>query len=249
MTEVLRHGEQVKLARTLGRGMDELAFVDALHATELHALREVISARMFDDARPVLSRVATGSKLLPVSLVARVGEKVFGAMLCARIAGLLSPHHALEIALRMPDAFLAQVSAMIDPRSAGEVVAAIPAPRIVAVAQVLVGARDFVTMARFVDYLSAPTIKAVIDSISDELDLLHVAAYVESRAKLAELVGQLTEERVHAMLRALRTADAEAIRNALAVGEMLDDAWRYRLNDAVGRLASGDSDDVIRLGS
>lgn len=236
MTQVLRHGEVVKLERTLAT--EDLACVDALDASQLRALREAVSARLFDDAKPVLSRVAAGSKLLPVALVAKVGEKAFGAMLCARIAGLLAPKHALEIALKMPDAFLAQVSAMIDPRSAGEVVAAIPGPRIVAVAAVLVGARDFVTMARFVDYLSSATIKAVIDSIPSELDLLHIAAYVESRDKLAELVGQLEEERVHAMMRALGGAKPADLRNALAVGEMLDDGWRRRLNDAVGALGA-----------
>jgi hypothetical protein len=238
VTDVLAYGERVKLARTLGVDIDELAYVDALDVAQLRALRDAISARLFDDAKPALSRVAAGSKLLPTGLVARVGEKVFGAMLCARIAGLLAPPHALAIALHMPDAFLAQVSAMIDPRTAGEVVAAIPAPRIVAVARVLVGARDFVTMARFVDYLSPATIKDVIDSIPAELDLLHIAAYVESRDKLAELVGQLEEPRVHAMLRALRDADATDMRNALAVAEMLDDTWRYRLNEAVGRLGA-----------
>lgn len=238
MTDVLRHGEIVKLARTFERPVDDLVtalpFVETMDASALRALREALSARLFDDARPVLSRVAAGSKLLPVSLVARVGEKVFGAMLCARVAGLLAPSHALAIALKMPDAFLAAVSAAIDPRSAGEVVAAIPAPRIVAVAQQLVAARDFVTMARFVDFLSADTIKAVIDSIPDELDLLHIAAYVESREKLAELVEQLEEARVTKMLRALRTADAESMRNALAVGEMLDEAWRHRFNEVIG---------------
>ncbi len=238
MTGVLRHGELVKLGRTLGVAVDELSFVDELELAELRALRESISARLFDDAKPTLSRVAAGSRLLPVGLVARVGEKVFGAMLCARVAGLLSPPHALEVALRMPDAFLAQVSALIDPRSAGEVVAAIPADRIVGVAQVLVGGRDFITMARFVDFLAPETIKAVIDSIPDELDLLHVAAYVEHRDKLAELVGQLEEDRVHAMLRALQTASADAHRAALAVGEMLDEAWRLRLNEAVVRLGA-----------
>jgi hypothetical protein len=238
VTDVLRYGEQVKLARTLGLDVGELDFVDGLEVAQLRVLREAISAQLFDDARPTLSRVAAGSRLLPVGLVAKVGEKVFRAMLCARVAGLLAPAHALSIALRMPDAFLAQVSAMIDPRSAGEVVAAIPSPRIVAVAQVLVGARDFVTMARFVDYLSPATIKDVIDSIPAELDLLHIAAYVESRDKLAELVGQLEEPRVHAMLRALRDADTTDMRNALAVAEMLDETWRYRLNEAVGRLGA-----------
>ncbi len=238
MTDVLRFGERVKLARTLGVDVDELSYVDELDVAELRALREAISAQLFDDAKPTLSRVATGSRLLPTGLVASVGERVFGAMLCARIAGLLAPSYALALALRMSDGFLAKVSAMIDPRSAGEVVAAIPPPRIVAVAQVLVADRDFLTMARFVDYLSMSTIKDVIDSIPDELDLLHIAAYVESREKLAELVNQLEQPRVDAMLRALRSAEATDMRNALAVAEMLDDTWRYRLNEAVGRLGA-----------
>ncbi|MEO8704193.1 MAG: hypothetical protein ABI867_29340 [Kofleriaceae bacterium] len=232
----VRRGELIKLARVMRCAPEDLACVDALDAGELRALRDDVSAQLFDDARPMLQRVASGARLLPIGLVARVGEKVFRGMLCAQVAGLLAPPYALAIALRMPDAFLAEVSAAIDPRSAGEVVAAIPVDRIVAVAQVLVAKRDFITMARFVDYLARGAIAAVIASIPDERDLLRIAAHVESPAKLGELVSQLAIERTRAMIAGLCGADASLWMEALAVAEMLDDTWRRTLADLAAEL-------------
>ncbi len=229
-----RRGEIVKLERVLGN--QELGYLDELDAAGLRTLREALSARLFDDAKPVLQRVATGSKLLPTSLVAKVGERVFGATLCAQVAGLLAPSYALDLALRMSNPFLASVSAMIDPRSAGEVVAAIPADRIVAVAAVLIERGDFVTMARFVDYLSPATIGAVIASVADELHLLQIGAYVEAPAKLRELVGQLALERTRKMLAALRGADAERWLEALSIVEALDHEGRGKLGDIAAAL-------------
>lgn len=231
MTDLARHGELEKLARVLGISATELTPVGSLDAPALRDLRDAISARLFDDARPVLQRVARGARLLPISLVARVGESVFGGFLCAQVAGLLAPSFALAIALRMPDPFLATVSAALDPRRAHTVVAAIPAPRVVAVAQILLARGDFITLARFVDYLAPDTIRAVIDSIPDELDLLRIATYVESAPKLTELVSQLAEPRLRAMITALHGADAPLWREALSVATQLDPTWRRRLAD------------------
>jgi hypothetical protein len=208
----------------------------ALEADDLRAVREAISARLFDDARPVLQRVATGSRLLPTGLVAKVGETVFGATLCAQVAGLLAPPYALELALKMSDPFLAEVSAAIDPRSANEVVRRIPTDRIVSVAHVLLAKHEYVTLARFVDYLSPETIAAVIDSVPDELQLLRIGAYVESPTKLAELVGQLAPERTRAMIAALRGGDGALWLEALTIAEALDEAWRERLGDIAAEL-------------
>lgn len=226
MSQLARRAELVKLAHLIGRDIPS-----DLDATELRALRERLSARLFDDARPVLQRVATGSRLLPTALVARVGESVFGATLCAQIAGLLATNYALDLALRMSDPFLASVSAAIDPRSAGEVVRRIPADRIVAVAHQLLARGEYVTLARFVDYLSTETIDAVIASIPDELELLRIGAYVEDAAKLQSLVGQLAPERTRKMIAALSGAHADRWLEALTVAEQLDEGWRRTLGD------------------
>jgi len=231
MTSVARRGELVKLSRLLGQPPEALGFLAALEVPQLRAVRDAISARLFDDARPVLQRVATGAKLLPNSLTARVGEAVFGSTLCAQIAGLLSTSHALDLALKMSNGFLAEVSAMIDPRRAGAVISQIPTDRVVAVAHIMLERQDYVTLARFVDFLSTATIAAVIDSIPDELELLRIGAYVESAPKLGELVGLLSPERVRAMIAALRGADGIHWMEALAIAEQLDDAWRRTLGD------------------
>lgn len=224
MTILARRAEQQKLAHLLGADLQL-----GLDAADLRQLRETISARLFDDAKPQLQRVATGSRLLPASLVARVGEAVFGATLCAQIAGLLKTDYALDLALRMSDPFLASVSAAIDPRSAGEVVRRIPADRIVAVAHHLLARGEYVTLARFVDYLSAETINAVIESIPDELELLRIGSYVESHEKLRELVGQLPLPRTRKMIAALTGEHARYWLEALTVAEALDETWRRTL--------------------
>ncbi len=231
MTALARRAELAKLAHLIGRPVEL-----PLDAAELRALREQLSARLFDDARPVLQRVATGSRLLPAALVARVGESVFGATLCAQVAGLLATPYALDLALRMSDPFLAEVSAAIDPRSAGEVVRRIPADRIVAVAHVLLARGEYVTLARFVDYLAPETIAAVIDSVPDELELLRIGAYVESPTKLQELVGQLDPARARAMIASLRGANGDRWLEALTVAEVLDDVWQRTLGDHAAEL-------------
>jgi hypothetical protein len=236
VTSLARRAELVKLSHLIGRPVDL-----PLEADELRELRERVSARLFDDARPFLQRVATGSRLLPSGLVARVGESVFGANLCAQIAGMLAVPYALDLALRMSDPFLAEVSASIDPRSAGEVVRRIPSDRIVAVAHQLLGRGEYVTLARFVDYLAPETLTAVIESIADELELLRIGAYVESAAKLGELVGQLPPARTRAMIGALRGANGDRWLEALTVAEALDDTWRRMLGDLAVELG----DEVI----
>ena len=236
MSSIARRGELVKLSRLFGRPPEALGFLAALEVAELRALRDAVSARLFDDARPVLQRVATGAKLLPNALTARVGETVFGSTLCAQIAGLLGTSHALDLALRMSDGFLAEVSAMIDPRRAGAVISQIPTDRVVAVAHIMLARGDYVTLARFVDFLSTETIAAVIASIPDELQLLRIGAYVESAPKLGELVGLLPFERVRAMIAALRGADGVHWMEALAIAEQLDDSWRRTLGDHAAAL-------------
>lgn len=188
--------ETTKLSRLLGVPEAQLAYLQPLGVERMRALRERINAAVFDDTRPMLMRVAASSKLLPVPAIALIGEKVFGALLCARVAGLLPAQRALEVGLRLPDAFLADVATALDPRSAREVIGKMPADRVAGVAAILVQRKDFVTMGRFVDYLSREVIKAVIEGMADNAALLHVAFYVEAKAKLNDIAAILSIKRL-----------------------------------------------------
>ncbi|HEY5926726.1 MAG TPA: hypothetical protein VIV11_33800 [Kofleriaceae bacterium] len=230
-----RRGELVKLARVLDLEPDVLAQL-ALDADSLRTVRESLSATLFDASRPTLQRVAKASKLLPNGTAAKVGEHVFGPLLCARIVGLLAPDHAIDLTLRLPDGFLADTSVEVDPRQAEQLIAAMPADRVVAIAGLLVARGDFLTLARFVDYLSTDTIAAVIASIPDELALLHIATFVESRARLAELVGLIPPARLRAMIAAVGAAPSELWLEALALANQLDERWKATIGDLAAEL-------------
>lgn len=222
--------ETQKLARLLGVAPEKLDYLRALDAEQLRSLRERLSASLFDGTRPMFQRVALASKLLPNALVALIGEKIFGPMLCARVAGLLPPDSALDVALRLPDAFLADVSAELDPRSAHGVIARMPAKRVIAVAAVLIQRGDFVTMGRFVDYLPQAIIKATIDSIGDDAALLKTAFFVENKATLNQLVSLMPLPRIRAMV-ALAGQHSELWTEALALMSYVDDGWKRKIGD------------------
>jgi len=230
-----RRVEAIKLARVLGLRPDELADL-ALDAGGLRALRDAASAALFDATGPTLRRVARACKLIPNPMAARLGQSVFGPLLCARIVGLLAPDHGLDLALRMPDRFLADTSVELDPRRAAPLLAALPSDRIVAVAGLLVTRGDHLTLARFVEYLSTETIAAVIASIEDELVLLHIATFIDSPSRLAELVGLIPLERLRAMIAAAGAAPGELWLEALALANQLDRAWQRTIGDLAAEL-------------
>ena len=244
---IARHIELAKLARALPGAPAITAVVAPLDGSQLRILREAVTSALYDDARSTLTRVAKASKLLPNGSTARVGEKIFGPLLCAHVASLLSPDHALGVALHMPDQFLAEVAAQLDPRGAHEVVAKIPADRIVAVAGVLVARGDYMTLGRFVDYIATRTVQAVIDSIADELHMLEIAKYVESPAKLAELVELLAPPRLRAMVvKAAR--DAAQWPELVAIAGSLPPPIQRRIGDLViDALRTGELDFITPL--
>lgn len=193
--------EILKLARLLGLSPDELGYLEQIPAGELRRLREQVTELLFDSHLGVLKRLAAASRLLPVAVVAQMGEKAFGPLLSARITGLLDPDRAVDVAARLPDAFLADVAVELDPRRASEVIARVPPERIGAVSAELVGRGEYVTMGRFVGHLPDASIQAALDA-SDPADTLQVALVMENRDGLDHLIGLLPPERIQEMLAA-----------------------------------------------
>lgn len=233
VSALARRRELAALARILGVSVDEVAHL-ALEAEALQTVRSSVSAALFDASRPVLKRVAAASRLLPDRSVAAIGEQIFGPLLCARTVGLLAPKHALSIALRMPDGFLADTSSQLDPREAQALLVALPVARVVAVAKILNARGDHLTLARFVEHLPIETIAAVMASIPDEVALFRIAMYVESMTRVGELMRLLSEDRLRALVAALG-ASAMWI-EALELAAALDRGWLRTLGDLAADL-------------
>lgn len=239
MSRVDEIAELTKLRRLLQLEEPDLGYLAPLGAESLRALREQTSAALYDDTGSMLERVASSSKLLPNGLVATLGERVFGAMLCARIAGLLAPDRGAAIAMKMPDAFLADVSVELDPRSARDVLARLPTARIVSVAALLLARGDHLTMGRFVDALSLDTIQAVVDDTKDDGALLQIAFFIETKSKISDLVGLLPPERVRAVVVHAGSGDGDLWVEALAIMSHMNDHWKSRIGDVVAAAGEG----------
>lgn len=236
MSKLARRAETIKLARLLRVQPAALKEVETLDAASLREFRQRAAARLFDADEARLKRVALASKLLPTPLIALIGEHVFGALLCARVAGLIAPDRAADVALRLKSEFLADVTLEIDPRHVREVIARIPIPKLVEVALILARRGEFVTLARFVDYVSVDAIRAVMAELKDNAALLHIAFFMEDKSRLNDLVGLLPEARLREIIYVAADETQDLWAEALALMNDVDDRWRKSLGELAASL-------------
>ncbi|MBV9311284.1 MAG: hypothetical protein JOZ73_10645, partial [Solirubrobacterales bacterium] len=166
--------EIVKLARLLEREPESLSYLDAVAPEEIRVLRDQTTEVLFKANGTTLTRLAAASRLLPVGVVATIGERAFGPRLSARMAALLDPDRAVEMASKLPVEFLADVAVDIDPRRAKDLLAGIPPDQVAAITRELARRQEYVTIGRFVGQLPDGAIRAGLDEL-DDATLLRVA--------------------------------------------------------------------------
>jgi hypothetical protein len=218
--------EVEKLARLLGREPSTLGFLDAVPPDDLRALREQVTDALYDVDRAALQRTASAGGMLPPALVAKLAQKAFGPLLSARIASLLEPERAVDLAGRLPVDFLADVAVDLDPRRAHAVIVGMPIDRTVRIARELAARGEHVAMGRFIGHLSPDCLAAVVDALGDA-DLLRIAFVAEDRDRFENVLGELPDERVTGMIRAAHEYDLWP--EALALVTELEDERVPRL--------------------
>jgi hypothetical protein len=191
--------EILKLARLLRRSPEELSYLEEVSAADVRALRDQVTDVLFDAQGPALARLAAASKVLPIRVVATIGERAFGPVLAARIAGLLDPDRAVEMADTMPIEFLADVAIELDPRRASAVIARISPQRIELISRELLRRGEYVTMGRFVGHLGDEAVRAAFGVLDDQA-LLRVAFVLESKESLDHLMSLLPDARREALV-------------------------------------------------
>jgi hypothetical protein len=189
------HAEVLKLARILEREPEQLAYLERLAPGDLRELRERVTEALWSDNNHMLGRIAAASRLLPAAVSAAIAERAFGAFVSARLAGLLDPGRAVDVAAKLPSPFLADVAVELDPRRASEVIARIPPQQISDVTRELVQREEYVTMGRFVGHLSDEAVAEALGG-TDDRSLLRVAFVLDDKDRLDELVGQLPKRRL-----------------------------------------------------
>lgn len=235
MSALASQAEVLKLARLLGAAEKDFAFLAEYDALAIRALREQMTAQLYDDGKALLQKVAAATKLTPTSISAVIAEKALGPLLCARVASLVGADKAIDISKRLPAAFLAEVCLHLDPRRTADIIRGTPIEQVVAVSKILQAKQEFVTMARFVDALTPEAIKAVINSTPDEEPLLRTAVFAENPALHNELVSYLPKSRLKSLI-AKATADTELWSAALSLMSHLDAKWKGELGQLTSEL-------------
>lgn len=235
--------EILKLARVLRRDPAELGYLEQVAPDDIRQLREQVTEVLFTAHGAALSRLAAGSRVLPVGVVATIGQRAFGPVLSARIAGLLEPGRAAATAERMPVDFLADIAIELDPRRASAVISRIPPDRIAEITRELVRRQEYVTMGRFVGHLGDGAIRAAIAAM-DDATVLRVAFVLEANDGLDGLVEMLPPERLGAVV---DTASREHLWvEVLDLLANLSEDRRIELADKAGERGEDALEEIVR---
>jgi hypothetical protein len=224
-------GEIAKLATLLGVDESELAFLAGADADTIAKLRRAATDRLFEDSRHLAQRLAAAGSLLPVSLIVLLSRRVFGAKLAARVAGEMKAGKAVDVALKLPVEFLADIARELDPRRARPILLQLPADTVRDIAVELLRRGEHVTLGRFVDDVSPAALRASIDAI-DPANLLRVASLVESRHRLDDIIDMLPDAKLRDMFAAAQTP--ELIEEAAALLADVGEKQRQRLARVAG---------------
>jgi hypothetical protein len=205
-TALETRAEIIKLARVLGTPADQLGYLERAAPDDLRALREQATDKLFEGDRDRLHKLALASRLLPASIGAVISRWALGALLSARVTGLLVPRKAVEIAKHLPASFLADIAVELDPRRAREVIERMPAWQVGQVAAELARRNEHVAMGRFVGFLGDEALVAAMEQI-DDAGLLRIAFVMEGKDNLDHVVSLLPEPRLAGVMHAADRAE------------------------------------------
>lgn len=216
-----------KLAHTLGVPPSRLAALDSVPAEDLRALRGQVGEALFRADKHFFVRIAALTKAVPSAVAAKLAEKALPPLLAARTTELLDPGKAVDMVGRMPDSYLADVAAALDPSRCPHVLVGIPADRAAKVGRVLAQREEWVVIGGFVSYVSMDSVAASTREFTGE-QLLRIGFVLDDVDRLDAIAQLLTDRQLD---------------------EMVDAAWRKALwtefADLVANLQPGR---VARLG-
>ncbi|WP_375502943.1 hypothetical protein [uncultured Jatrophihabitans sp.] len=221
-----------KLAHTLDVDESALTVLATVPADDLRILRAQIGEAMFRADKHHFTRVAALSKTVPAAVTAKLTEAALPPLLAARTAELLEPARAADMVTRIGDRYLADVSAVMDPARAPEVVAAIPPERVATTGLELARRGEWVAMGAFVSYISPEALRVSIARYDGE-QLLRLGFVLDDNSRLETIGGLLTDAQIDDVL-----AAASAYQLWAELGELVGHLTGTRLTRLTARYAA-----------
>lgn len=190
MADLAIRVEITKLAAELRVDEGDLGFLASRQPAEVRELRRHIAEALFTRHEDQLLRIASASKLLPVGITAKIAQHAMGAMLSARVAGVMEPREAAKLAEHFDPEFLTDVSESLDPKRVAAIVAALPESLVIDVGRRLMERKQHIVLGRFVAVVDAHVTAAVAAGAAAE-DLLQVALYADDTSAFEAIVERL----------------------------------------------------------
>jgi hypothetical protein len=201
MTTPQATAELRKLAHALDVQPDRLEMVAGLPADDLRTLRKQVGEALFQADRHYFVRVAALSKTVPGAVAAKITEVVLPPLIAARTSELLEPRRAADLVGRLSAKYLADVSTYMDASRAPEVVAAIPAPQVAAVAAELARRKEWIVIGGFVAQVSPAALAASVAEFDGE-QLLRIGFVLDDMSRLDDIGGLLSDAQIDQLLAA-----------------------------------------------
>lgn len=238
-----KQAEIEKLSRLLGVTTAELAFLNSLQSKAIREIAGRVSDTLHDSGEEKFRRIAKTTKLVPSSVSAAIAQRFLGPLASAMVAVNLDPKKAAELTGHLEPGFLAEVSLHLDPRRAEDIIARIPDDLVVRVAGELVAREEYITMGRFVGYVSRDAIIRAVESMAPD-QVLHTAFFVEAEERFDEIVAALPDERLREVISTAATDDLWV--EALSIVDAVGEENRKRLADLAGGLDTEILDSMAR---
>jgi hypothetical protein len=223
MSDLVTRAQREMLSETLGVRPEQLEHLDRLGAAGVKELRERISASLFDEHAQTFARINRLAPLIPNALVAKLSEALVPPLvagLAAGSLGLAHPDRAGSILGHLSARYMADAAVYLDPRVVPILAPRIPMRILVAAANELMRRRAYVTVARFVDYLSDDMIRGLEQGIPDDVGLLMSAALIEAPERLREIIDAFPPRRVEAVVRSAATGEEELLAGLSVLGRL-----------------------------
>lgn len=240
MSKLESSAELQKIGRLLGVKADDLSFLQELPLSELVKLRALSTDKLFNDGRKIFQKLASATKLMPAGITASIGEKVFGAMLCARIASEMPHQRAVELAQKMSISFLAKVTLELDPRRVKDIIENMPLDKMRLVAKELLAQKQFIVMGSFVGFMKPENLKIILNDVADEEALLHIGFFIEEKHIVSEIMRMLPKTRLEKLIAYMRQ-NKELWPESLALMVHIEDDLKREM----GNIASEQHEDVL----
>lgn len=241
MSDFRQQAELIKLARLSRCAPESLDFLKSLDVATLRKLRESVAYLVVEDHRKFFSRVVVASKLLPMPLLALIGERSLGPLLCARVAGEMPVPRAIDIAKHFNPPFMAKTALYMETQKICDMTAALPIARVIAVTHELIAMREFIILGDLVDCLPLNLVSKVLATIHNGEALLRSAFYVENPERLVAMLDVLTDSTLRSLIRTAADEKLDLWPHALTLMSVVPVVWQEKLVN----MAVDDDDETL----